>query len=186
MLGELRGVEIQARPGELNYGSASTGASSHLAAELFRAMAGVNIVRVNYKSTGQALGGLIIGEVQLVFATGGSVAPYLQSGRLRGLAVTTAQPSALALDLPTMASDLPGYESIAPFGIFAPAKTPTTIINQLNQEIVRVLKRADVKERLFNIGVEAVGSSPEQLAATVKSEMLKWGKVIKDAGIRLD
>ncbi len=174
----------KARPGELNYGS-SPGGSSHLSAELFKAMADVNIVRVNYKGTGQALGGLVTGEVHLVFATGGSLAPYLHSGRLRVLAVTTAQSSALTPDLPTVAaSGLPGYESLSLLGIFAPAKTPTTIVNRLNQEIVRVLNRADVKERLSNIGVEVIGSSPEQFAATVKSEMLRWGKVIKDAGIR--
>ena len=125
--------------------------------------------------------------MQLAFATPGSVAQHIKSGRLRALAVTTAQPSALLPGLPTVAaSGLPGYEAETLIGIFAPAKTPATIINRLNQEIVRVLNRADVKERFLNAGTETVGSSPEQLSSTMKSEMARMGKVIKDAGIRAD
>ena len=174
-----------ARPGEFNYASSGTGASNHLAAELFRAMAGVNIVRVPYKGAGPALNALIAGEVQLMFPTAGAVTPHVRSGRVRALAITSAEPSALAPGVPTVASSgLPGYESISIYGVFAPARTPRPIVNKLNEEIVRVLNRTDVKEKFFNAGVETVGGSPEQLAATVKSEMARMGKVIRDAGIR--
>ncbi len=177
----------KSRPGELNYASALAGGTIHLAAELFKAMAGVNIVRVPYKGSGPALNDLIAGQVQVMFATAGSVAPHIKSGRLRALAVTTSQPSALAPGLPAVAAaGLPGYESVAMFGMFAPARTPATIISRLHQEIVGVLNKADVKQRFFNVGVETVGSSPEEFAAAVKSEIARMGKVIKSAGIRAD
>jgi tripartite-type tricarboxylate transporter receptor subunit TctC len=175
----------KARPGELNYGSGSAGASPHLSAELFKAMAGVDLVRVPFRGTGPALNTLIGGQLQLMFPTAGSVTSHVESGRLRALAVTTARPSALAPGLPTVAaSGLPGYESISLSGMLAPARTPATIIGQLNQEVVRVLNRAAVKGRLFNVGVEVIASSPEEFASKIKSEMAKWGKVIRDAGIR--
>ena len=175
----------KAKPGELNYGSSGTGASNHLAAELFRTMAGINIVRINYKGAGPALTALLAGELQLMFPTAGAVAPHIRTGRVRVLAVTSAEPSALAPGVPTMAaSGLPGYESISIYGVFAPARTPRTLIEKLNEEIVRFLNRADIKERFFNAGMETVGGSPEQLAATVKSEIARLGKVIEKAGIR--
>jgi tripartite-type tricarboxylate transporter receptor subunit TctC len=175
----------KARPGELNYGSSSTGSTPHLAAELFNMMAGVKIVRVPFKGSGPAVISLLGGQVQLMFATAGSVAPHVKSGRLRALAVASLQPSALAPGLPTIAaSGVPGYEAVAFEGMFAPAKTPVAIIDRLNQEIVRVLNRAEVKERFFNAGVETVGSTPEEFAAAIKSNVAKWGKLIKDAGIR--
>jgi tripartite-type tricarboxylate transporter receptor subunit TctC len=147
----------------------------------------VNIVRVPYKGGGPATIALVTGEVQLMFATVGLVTPHVKSGRLRALAVTTAQPSALAPGLPTVAaSGVPGYESASILGILAPAKTPEGIINRLNQEIVRALHRPEVKERLFSSGVETVGSSPVELAATMRAESAKWGKVVKEAGIRAE
>lgn len=177
----------KARPGELNYASGSTGSSTHLPAELFKAMAGINIVRVNYKGAGSAISALIAGEMQLMFGTAPSVAPHVKSGRLRALAATSAQPTELAPGLPTVAaSGVPGYEAASIIGIFAPAGTSATIIHRLNQEIVRLLNRADVKERFLRAGGEVVGSSPEEFAVTVKSDIAKWGKVIKDAGIRAD
>lgn len=177
----------KAKPGELNYGAPGTGSSPHLGGELFKALAGVNIVRINYKSAGAAITDLIAGQVQMTFGNALSVAPHVKSGRVKGLAVTSAQPSPLFPDLPTVAATgLPGYELISPFGIFAPARTPKPIIKTLNAGIVRVLNGADSKEKLFNLGMEVVGSSPEQLEAMVKSEVAKWSKVIKDAGIRAD
>lgn len=177
----------KAKPGELNYGTPGTGSSPHLGGELFKLMAGVNIVRINYKSAGAAITDLIAGQVQMTFGNALSVTPHIKSGRLRALAVTSAQPSVLFPDLPTVAaSGLPGYELISPFGIFAPARTPKPIIKTLNSEIVRVLNRADSREKISNLGMEVVGSSPEQLEAMVRSEVAKWSKVIKDAGIRGD
>jgi len=175
----------RARPGELNYGSGGTGSSTHLAVELFKSMAGVNIVRVPFRGNAPALNALFAGEVQLMIATAGTVAPHLKSGRLRALAVTSAQPSPLAPGLPTMAaSGLPGYESIQIYGVFAPSRTAAAIVKRLHDEIVRVLGRADVKEKFLAAGVEPVGSTPQQLAATIKSEIVRMSKVIKDAGIR--
>ncbi len=175
----------KARPGELNYGSGIIGSTPHLAAELFNAMAGVNMLRVPYKGTGPSMIALFSGEIHLMFPGLGSVAPHFKAGKVRALAVTSARPSPLAPGLPTVAdSGLPGYESASILGIFAPARTPAAIINLLNQEIVRILNKADVKERFFSSGAETVGSSPEEFAATIKSEIAKWGKVIRDAGIR--
>jgi tripartite-type tricarboxylate transporter receptor subunit TctC len=175
----------RARPGELNYGSGGTGSTSHLAAELFKAMAGVDIVRIPYKGTGPALNDLLAGRLRLMFATAGSVTQHVRSGRLKALAVTSAQPSAAAPGLPTVAaSGLSGYEAISTYAIFAPARTPATIVNRLNQEIVRILVRADVKERFLANGMETVGSSPEELTAMRKADVARMGKVIRDAGIR--
>ena len=127
---------------------------------------------------------LVGGRVQLSFASPPSVAPHTRSGKLRALAVTSKQPSALAPGVPTVtATGLPGYESISIDAMYVPAKTPNAIINRLNQELVRVLNRADVREKLLNAGLEVVGSSPAQLATAVKSEMAKWGKLVKDLGL---
>lgn len=178
-------VLARSRPGELNYGSGSTGAPTHLAAELFKALSGVNIVRIPYKGTGPAMNALMAGQVQLMFVSTSSVAPHVNAGRLKALAVTTAQPSALAPGLPTVAAaGLPGYEATSLVAVFAPARTPAPLINRLNLEIVQLLGRTQVKERLFNSGAESIGSSPEELAAAMKSDMSKWGKLIKAAGIR--
>ncbi len=175
----------KARPGELNYGSSSTGATNHVAAELFKAMAGVNIVRINYKGGATAVIDLLGGQLHLMFGSGGLVTQHIKSGKLRALAVTSAEPSALAPGLPTVAAaGLPGYESTQLTGVFAPAGTPAATINRLNREIVQALHRAEVKERLFNAGVEAISSSPGELAAKIKSEMSRMDKVIKDAGLR--
>jgi tripartite-type tricarboxylate transporter receptor subunit TctC len=177
----------KAKPGELNYASTGIGSLNQLAGELFKSMANVNIVHVPFKTAALALTTLISGEVQLMFAPPGGAAPHLKSGRLRALAVGGAQRSALYPSLPTVAeSGLPGYEIAVMAGMFVPAKTPATLINRLNEEIVRVLKRSDVKERLLSIGLDAAPSSPEQLAITLASERSRMGKVIKDAGIRVD
>ena len=175
----------KARPGELNYASGNPGSSAQLSAELFKSMAGVNIVMVPYKGTGPALNALISGEVQLTFATSVSVATQLKSGRLRAIAVTSAKPSALVPGMPTVSAVLPGYDTGSATGMFAPAKTPTAIINRINQEAVRVLTRPDVKERFFNNASEVVANSPEEFAETIRTEVAKMAKVIKDAGIRI-
>ena len=175
----------KAKPGELNYSSASIGGAGHLAGELFKSMAGVNIVHVPYKATALAITAVLGGEVQMTIFDAGLVMPHVKSGKLKGLAVTSAQPSSLAPGLPTVAaSGVPGYESGATQGMWVPAKTPRTIIDRLNKEVVRMLQQADVRERLIPAGMEAIPSSPEQFAATVKSEIAKWSKVIKEASIK--
>ena len=174
----------KARPGVLNYG-AGTGSPSHLAAELFKSMAGVNIVRIPYKASNLAIIDLVTGQTQLVFGSSGNTSPYIKSGRLRALAAASAQPSPLAPGLPTIAaSGLPGYEVLSMNGVLAPAKTPSAIINRLNQEMVRVIVRPEVKEKFLATGQELVGSTPEAFAAAIKTDIAKMGKVIKDANIR--
>ncbi len=173
------------KPGELNYGTSGVGTANHLAAELFNLMAGVNIVRVNYKSPGAALNEVIAGQLQLMFATAPTVAPLIKSGRLRALAVTSLKPSALVPDLPSIAdSGLPGYEMVTINGLLAPARTPAALINKLHAEVVRAMNKAEIKERLFASGVEVVGSTPAELAATIKADSAKIAKLIGDAGIR--
>lgn len=175
----------RARPGALNYGSASAGGSVHLAAELFKHMARVNIVRISYKSSGQSVISLVSGEVHLMFANAPPVVPHVKAGKLRALAVTTLQRSVLFPELPTIAaSGLPGFEVASVYALFAPARTPAAIINRLNQEAGRFLARQDVKEKFLATGVETMGGTPENLAAAMKAEMARMGKVIQDAGIR--
>jgi tripartite-type tricarboxylate transporter receptor subunit TctC len=177
----------KARPGKLNYASSSMGSSSHLAAELFRAIAGVDIVQINYKGAGPALNGLLTGESHLAFTNAASVATQVSAGRLKALATGSAEPSALTPGLPTLAaSGVPGYESVQAVAIFAPVRTPTMLVERLNREIVLVLNATEVRSRLANVGVEIVASSPAMLAVKMKSEMVRLGKVIKDAGIRVE
>lgn len=148
-------------------------------------MAGINIVNIPYKATGLAVNDLIAGQVQLLVSTALSMTPHIRSGRLRGLAVTSAQPSVLAPGLPTIAaSGLPGYEAVGITGAYAPARTPAAIINRQNQEIVRFLNTAQAKERFLSVGGEVAASSPEQCAAILKAEITRWSKVIKEVGIR--
>ena len=177
----------KSRPGELNYASGAGASSNQLAAALFNALAHVNIVLVPYKDTAQGLNDVIAGHVQLQFSGASSTAAHIKSGRLRALAVTSAQPSALLSGLPTVAaSGVPGFEAGTTTGIFGPVGVPAAIIMRLNQEIARVLNLVSVKERFLSAGSEAVSSSPEQLAASIKSEMAETGKVIRDNGIRAD
>ena len=147
-------------------------------------MAGINIVRINYKATGSGLIATLSGETHMMFPTSNAAATHISSGKLKALAVTTARPTALLPGLPSIAATLPGYEATTMTGVFVPSKTPVAITNRLNQEIVRVLNRPDVKQQFFNAGVDVVASTQEQLAATIKTDMLRWAKVIKDAGIK--
>ena len=176
----------RANPGKLNYGSGSSSAPTHLAAELFKSMANLNIVRIPFRGSGPALNGLIGGEVQMMFPNAAAAQPHIKSGRLKALAVASSQPSALAPGLPTVAATVPGFESASLMGMFAPARTPAKLVQFLNQEIVRVLNRAEVRQKLFAAGVDSVGTTPEQFAVTIKSEMARLGKVIRDGGIRAE
>ena len=177
----------KAKPGTMNFSTGATGSSNQLATELFKSMAVINILRVPYKGTSPAVNAVVGGQVQLMFPDVGVALPIVKSGRLTALAVTSAAPSPLAPGIPTIAaSGLPGYESEALFGMFAPAKTPVAIINRLNEEAAKVLSRPAVKERFFSVGVEPVAGTPVEFANKLKVEMSKWGKVIKDAGIHED
>lgn len=175
----------KAAPGKLNYGSAALGTATHISAELFKYMAGVNIVRVPYKGTGTALNDLLGGQVQMMFAVASSVAPHIKSGKLRGLAVTTPKPSAAFPDLPTVAaSGLPGYEAVTFSGLFAPSRTPKAIVEQINAEIRNALLKPEAKERLSNSGVDVVAGTSKEFADNIAKDMALVGKVIRSAGIR--
>ena len=175
----------KARPGELNYASGQTGSSSHLAGELFNAMAGTRIVRVAYKGAGPSMIALITGETEVSFPNTAAATPHMRSGKIRGLAVTTLKPSALVPELPTAASaGLAGYESRAILALFAPASTPPSIIERLNSEIVRILNDPEVRKRLFTSGAEAAPTSPAELTSAIRSDMELSGRLIKEAGIR--
>ncbi len=176
----------KAKPGALSYGAAGVGGSAHLATELFKSMSGTDIVHIPYKSGGALAADLIGGQVQLSFGTAGTMASHVKSGRLRALAVTSLQPSALAPGLPTVAAVVPGYEAEQYLAAFTPQKTPAAIISRLNQEVGRYLRTSDAKEKLFNQGVEAYSSAPEAVAATVKSDVARIVKLIKEAGIAVE
>ena len=177
----------KAKPGGYNYSSGVTGSTPHLAAELFKHMAGINVVRLPYKSSGAAVVGLLGGEAQMAVADVGLVMPHAKAGKLKALAVTSAEPTSLAPGMVTVAaSGLPGYEVTSMTGLFAPAKTPAAIVNRVNQEAVRAINRSEVKERFFNAGTETVGSTPQQFAAAVKSDIEKFGRVIRETGIKAE
>jgi len=177
----------KARPGELNYSSGAIGGSSFLAPELFKAMAGVKIVRVAYKTDTQELTDLLAGSVHLTFGAMVALVPHIRTGRLRALAVTSARPSTFLPQVPTIAaSGLPGYEAVSLLGMWAPAGTSAATVRILNQETARVLRQDEIRRKFASIGVETVGGSPEQFAARVRDETVKWGRIFKDAGIRAE
>lgn len=177
----------KARPGELNYAGSGMGAAAHLAAELFKSMAQVNIVHIPYKSAGPALVDVIAGQNQLMFATSLSVQQHIKAEKLRALAVTTAKRSRLMPELPTIAeAGVPGFEAMTWHGVLTTGGTPPAIVNKLNTEINRILQLPDVRERLGALGAEIIGGTPKEFADHIRREIPKWAKVIKDAGVRLE
>jgi len=178
-------AKAKAAPGEINYASGPIGASNHVAAEIFKAMAGVNLVRIGYKGGGPALNDVVAGQVKVMFATTGSVTGHVKSGRLKALGVTSAEPSALVPGMPTVASlGVPGYSAEAIYGMWAPAKTPAPILARMHQETVRVLNAPEVKQRFLQSGVETVGSTPEQFALAIKAESTRLAGIFKSVGLR--
>ena len=176
----------KAHPGKINYASAGTGASSHLAGELFKQSAGVYIVHIPYRGTGPALTDLLAGQVQMAIDSIAVYKPYIDSGALRALGVATPQRSALLPSVPTIAEELKGFEAAPVNYISVPAKTPAAVIERLNRELNAVLQSPEVKEQLAAHGVLPQGSTPAQMAALVRSEAAKWKKVIQFSGAKLD
>jgi tripartite-type tricarboxylate transporter receptor subunit TctC len=177
----------RAQPGKLIYASSGTGGSGHLAVELFQALAKVNMTHVPYKGNGPAVLAQVAGEVQLGFNNILAVLPHINSGRLKAIAVTSAKRAPAVPNLPTMAeAGVPGYEATSWNGIFAPAKTPRPIINKIHAEVVKILNTPDVRERLIAAGSDPVGSTPEEFLALVRSELARWGKVIRENNIRAE
>lgn len=177
----------KAKPGQLNYASAGAATSSHLAGELFSLTAGVKMVHVPYKGNSVALTDLVGGRVQLMFSNVGPPLPFVKSGRLRALGMTSAKRSSVLPDMPTVAeSGLPGYEIIVWNCFSAPAGTPKDVISKLNTEIVKALRNPQVQSALLAQGMEAAPSSPEQLQAYAEAEVAKWARVVKEANIKVE
>ena len=177
----------KASPGRLTFGSSGTGGAPQLAGELFKFMAGVNLLHVPYKGLGPAITDLLGGQIQVVFADVGLVTSHLKAGKLRGLAITSATRSTVLPDLPTVAeAGVPGYSASTWYGLFAPAGTPAAIVNRLSEETRKALALPEIRAALAAQGAEAAGNTPEQYAAFVREEYAKWGRVIAEAGIRVE
>ncbi len=177
----------KANPGKLNFGSGSTGSAGHLAGELFKTMAGIDMTHVPYKGAAPAMNDLIGGQIQLMFDNLASSLAQVRAGKVRALAVTTAKRSALAPDLPTIAeSGLPGFDINTWFGILVPSATPHEIVERLHAEFTKALAAPDIREKMLNLGAEPVGSTPEAFAAYIRSEGQKYARVIKASGARAD
>jgi tripartite-type tricarboxylate transporter receptor subunit TctC len=175
----------RAQPGKLTFGSAGVGTSQHLAGELFKSMAHVDMQHVPYRGAAPVITDLLGGRISMFFGNVTAVLPQVQEGKLRGLAVTSLKRIAAAPDLPTLAeSGFPGFDATASFGLVAPAGTPPAIIDKLNRETVRILASPDVRKRFAELGSEVIGNSPAEFSAVIKAEIPQWAKLIKDAGIR--
>ena len=177
----------RARPGEINFASSGYGTPAHLAGELFNSMAGVKLVHVPYKGASPALADLLGGQVQIMFSTMPPALPHVRDGKLRALAVTSAKRSPAAPELPTVdEAGLPGFEANTWHGVVLPAGAPPSIITRLNHEIVAILHLPEVMERLSSQGAEALGSTPEEFAAYIRSETAKWAKVVRESGAKAE
>jgi len=177
----------KAKPGQLNYGSSGVGTATHMTTELFKAMAGVDLVHIPYKGSGQVMGDVIGGQLALIFDQIVSSLPHVHGGKLRMLAITSAKRFPSLPDLPTIAeSGVPGYESISWAGVAVPAGTPKEIVARLHAEIVKVLAMPDIRERFLRDGIETIGSTPEQFSEHIRRERIKWAKVVKDSGAKAD
>ena len=177
----------KAAPGKLNFGSSGIGGAPHLAGELYKGIAGIEIVHVPYKGLAPAITDLLGGQLQILFADVGLVAPQLKTGKLKGLAVTGATRSSVVPELPTMIeAGVPGYQAGTWYGVLAPAGTPAPIVARLNAELQKIVAAPETKTQLAVQGIEPAGGSAEQFSALIRDDLAKWGKVIRDAGIKLE
>jgi len=176
----------KANPGQ-PYGSSGNGSPHHLAVELLKLLTGVNLMHIPYKGVAQSVPALVSGEVTVIFAALPSLAPHIKSGKVRLLAVGTAQRTPIMPDVPTLAeSGAPGFEIDADIGFLAPAGTPKDVVLKLNSEILKVLHDPEIKQRLVSLGIEATGTTPEQYAEAIRVKIQKYAKLVKDAGVRVD
>ena len=177
----------KANPGKINFGSSGNGSSIHLSGELFKQMAGVDMQHVPYRGSAPAVSDLLGGQISVMFDNMPSAIPHVKGGKLRALAVTTAKRSPALPDVPTIAeAGVPGYEATSWFGLLAPAGTPAPVVAKLNASILKALADPEVKKKLAEQGAEPHGEKPEQFAAFIESETVKWGKVVKESGASLD
>ena len=178
---------VKSKRGDINYASGSIGSTTHLAAELFKTMAKVQMNHIPYKGSGPALAAMVAGEVTIMFELMPSAMQFVKADRLRAIAVTSAKRSTLMPNLPTIAeSGLPGYEVASWFGIAAPAVTPKGVVSKLNAEIVTIVKTPEMQARLANLGAQPLTMAPEAFSGFIKSEIQKWSKVVRDSGARTD
>ena len=176
----------KAKPGALNFASSGNGGVSHLTGEYFKSLAGIDMQHVPYKGDTPMILDLVAGRVSLAFGTAVAFLPYVQKGALNALAVTSAKPSPVAPNLPTLAATLPGFEALQWFGILMPAGVPNEIVAKLNAEIVKILRLPEIRERFQAMGIEIVGNTSEQFAAFMHAETVKWGRIVKESGAKID
>jgi tripartite-type tricarboxylate transporter receptor subunit TctC len=177
----------RSRPGEINFATGGIGSSPHMSMELIKSMTKINLVPVHYKGDGAAIIDLLGGHMQLFSASIGTLLPHARSGKLRGIAVTSLNRSAMAPEFPTLnESGLPGFEVLTWFGILAPAGTPQQIVNRLNSEILQVVAQPAAKDQLLKMGFEIVSNTPEQYAAFLKEEHARWGKIVRDLNLKAE
>jgi len=177
----------KAKPGQLNFASSGHGLAAHLAGELFKTEAKIDIVHVPYKGAAPALQDVIAGHVQMMFATASSVVPHIRDGKLRPLAVTTLKRSTVLPDIPTIDElGLKGFDATTWHGLVAPAHTPREIIVTLNRALAATLEDASVKKSLADLGVDIIGGTPEEFAAYIRSEIPKWTAIVKASGAKLE
>lgn len=176
----------KANPGKINYGSAGSGSSSHLAVELFKSMAGIRMEHIPYKGTGPLITDMLGGQIGVTIASAVPLAPQVRSGKLRGLAVTGPIRSAAFPELPAIAETVKGYEVVNWFGVFAPAGTPAEVVRRINAELNAALKNPELVKRLNAQGADAVGGSADGFARVVKADYAKWAKVVKESGAKVE
>jgi tripartite-type tricarboxylate transporter receptor subunit TctC len=177
----------KSRPGQLSYASGGNGSSAHMSMELFKSMAGVDIVHIPYKGSSPALTDVVSGQVAVMFVNLPPALPLVKAGKLRPLAVTTRTRSPLLSDVPTVQeSGLPGYETVAWFGILAPAATPKDVVARLSNEIAKIVRTPEMRERLLGLGAEPVGGTPDEFAAVIARDIGKWTPLAKSVGIKVD
>ena len=177
----------KAKPGQLNYGTSGRGSSMHLMGEMFKTLAQVDMVHVPYKAGGPAIADLAVDRVQLLYSDLAALLPFVKSGQVRALAVTTPRRSALLPDLPTMAeAGVPGYDATSWYGILGPAGLPRDIVMRLNAEFARIAHSADTKERFATLGIEPVSGTPEEFASYIQAQVVKWSAVAKSASVELE
>ena len=177
----------KAQPGKLNFGSSGNGGIGHLVGEHFKSMAGVDMTHVPYKGNGPALIDLMAGALSLAFSDLAGASPFMKTGKLRPLAIASAKRSPTAPDLATMSeAGVAGFQASSWFAVFAPANTPRPVINKLNADIVKVVHAPELRDRLTGLGFDVVGGTPEELGAFLKAEIVKWTKVIRDSGAKVD
>ncbi len=176
----------KAKPGTVNFASAGTGSTAHLAGELFKSLAAIDIVHVPYKGAGPALTDLIGGQVQMLITGYPGALPHIKAGRLRALGATGPKRMVAAPDLPTVGETVKGYDVTSAYGVLLPLRTPKAIVTRLHREVAAIVKKPEVREKLIALGFEPEGNTPAEFAAQIKSELAKWAKVIKTAGVKIE